>query len=92
MPSPAWSGRLEVGFCRSDRSGERVYDAHPSVLLSVIEIFRVDRVRTKGLGGGKEAWLLIKHRDEHCQAGYDANDYDSSAASTRTLAQIAEEG
>ena len=49
-------------------------------------------VRTKGLGGGKEAWLLIKHRDDHCQAGYDANDYDSSAASNRTLAEIAGEG
>jgi bifunctional non-homologous end joining protein LigD len=48
-------------------------------------------VRTKGLGGGKEAWLLIKHRDEYCKTGYDANDYDSSAASNRTLAEIAEE-
>lgn len=45
-------------------------------------------VRTRGLGGGKEAWLLIKHRDRHCVAGYDANDYDLSAASGRTLSQI----
>ncbi len=47
-------------------------------------------VRTKGLGGSREAWLLIKHRDEHCVAGYDADDFDSSAATGRTLAQIAE--
>jgi len=47
-------------------------------------------VRTKGLGGAREAWLLIKHRDEHCVNGYDANDFDFSAASNRTLAQIAE--
>jgi len=45
-------------------------------------------VRTKGFGG-KESWLLIKHRDEYSQLGYDANDYDVSAASGRTLAQIA---
>lgn len=48
-------------------------------------------VRTKGLGGGKEAWLLIKHRDEYCKAGYDANDFDYSAESNRSLAQIAGE-
>ncbi len=45
-------------------------------------------VRTKGFGG-RETWLLIKHRDERCQPGYDANDYDFSAVSNRSLAQIA---
>ena len=45
-------------------------------------------VRTKGFGG-KESWLLIKHRDEYSQEGYDANDYDFSAVSGRSLAQIA---
>lgn len=49
-------------------------------------------VRTRGLGGGKEAWLLIKHRDAHCKSGYDANDYDVSASSDRTLAEIAGAG
>lgn len=48
-------------------------------------------VRTKGLGGAKEAWLLIKHRDRYCKAGYDANDYDFSAVSGRSLAQISRE-
>src|SRR5208282_4393217 len=48
-------------------------------------------VRTAGFGG-KESWLLIKHCDEHSQTGYDANDYDSSAASNRSLAQIASQG
>lgn len=48
-------------------------------------------VRTKGLGGAKEAWLLIKHRDSFCEAGYNANDYDSSAVSGRSLTQIASE-
>ncbi len=45
-------------------------------------------VRTKGLGGSKEAWLLIKHRDEYCKSGYDANDHDYSAESNLSLAQI----
>jgi bifunctional non-homologous end joining protein LigD len=49
-------------------------------------------VRTKGFGGGREAWLLIKHRDRHCMTGYDADDYDFSAVSNRTLAQIAAAG
>ncbi len=45
-------------------------------------------VRTKGFGG-KESWLLIKHRDEYSKEGYDANEYDFSAVSNRSLAQIA---
>jgi len=49
-------------------------------------------VRTKGLGGAREAWLLIKHRDDHCVAGYDAKDYDFSALSARSIDQIAAEG
>lgn len=38
---------------------------------------------------GKESWLLIKHRNENSKQGYDAKDYDFSAASSRPLAQIA---
>jgi bifunctional non-homologous end joining protein LigD len=44
-------------------------------------------VRTAGFGG-KESWLLIKHRDEFSKKGYDANDYDFSAVSNRSIAQI----
>jgi len=46
-------------------------------------------VRTRGLGGSKEAWLLIKHRDEHCKPGYDANHFDFSAVSNRSISEIA---
>ncbi len=49
-------------------------------------------VRTRGFGSMKEAWLMIKHRDEYCKAGYDANDYDFSARTKRSLAQIAAQG
>jgi bifunctional non-homologous end joining protein LigD len=49
-------------------------------------------VRTRGFGSMKEAWLMIKHRDEYCASGYDANDYDFSARTKRSLAQIAAQG
>ncbi len=45
-------------------------------------------VRTKGMGK-KETWLLIKHADNYAQARYDANAYDISAVSGRSLAEIA---
>ena len=47
-------------------------------------------VRTKGIGG-KEAWLLIKHRDEFCVEGFDAKSYDYSAASGRSMKEITEQ-
>jgi bifunctional non-homologous end joining protein LigD len=46
-------------------------------------------VRTKGMQGNKESWLLIKHRDSFCKEGYDANEYDFSAVSGLSLAEIA---
>lgn len=48
-------------------------------------------VRTGGFGG-KESWLLIKHRDEYSVPGYDANAYDFSAATNRSMAEIAAAG
>ena len=48
-------------------------------------------VRTAGFQG-KVTWLMIKHQDEHCEEGYDANKHDFSAASGRTMTQIAGEG
>jgi bifunctional non-homologous end joining protein LigD len=45
-------------------------------------------IKTAGFRG-KESWLLIKHNDEYSRQGYDAKDYDFSAVSNRTLAQIA---
>lgn len=47
-------------------------------------------VRTRGgFAGRKDAWLLIKHLDKFCKKGYEANDYDFSATSNRTIAEIA---
>jgi bifunctional non-homologous end joining protein LigD len=45
-------------------------------------------VRTKGFAGREDCWLLIKHLDEFCKKGYDAMDYDFSAVSNRSLAEI----
>jgi len=45
-------------------------------------------VRTR-IYSKQESWLLIKSHDEYVQPGYDANDYDFSAVSNRTLAEIA---
>lgn len=38
---------------------------------------------------GKASWLLIKQHDEYIQREYDANVYDCSAVSNRSLAEIA---
>ena len=47
-------------------------------------------VRTAGFGGSnKESWLMIKHRDQYAVKGYDANDYDVSAKSGKSMAEIA---
>jgi bifunctional non-homologous end joining protein LigD len=45
-------------------------------------------VRTKGMQGNKDAWLLIKHRDKYCKDGYDAKDYDISAVSGLKMDEI----
>jgi len=45
-------------------------------------------IRVRGFKG-KESWLLIKHQDEYAVKGYDANAFDFSAISNRSLAEIA---
>ncbi len=47
-------------------------------------------IKTKGFGG-PNAWLLIKHKDEHIKEGYDANDYDFSAVSGKSMEEIRKE-
>src|SRR5260370_7616748 len=44
-------------------------------------------VKTRGFGG-KESWLLIKHKDEFVKTGYDAKNYDFSAKSNKSLSEI----
>jgi len=47
-------------------------------------------VKTKGWGP-KDSWLLIKHNDSFVEKGYDANDYKTSAVTSRTLEEIEKE-
>ena len=46
-------------------------------------------VKTHGFGP-KNSWLLIKHDDKYSQKGYDSNDFDFSATTKRTMAQISQ--
>ena len=46
-------------------------------------------VKFRGFGS-KPAWLLIKHKDKYTQKGYDANQYDFSVTTKRTLKEISE--
>lgn len=45
-------------------------------------------VKTKGWGP-KDSWLLIKHDDTYVEKGYDANTYDFSAVSKKSMEEIA---
>lgn len=46
-------------------------------------------VKTRGFGG-KNAWLLIKHKDEYTKSDFDAKDekFDTSVVSGKTLKEI----
>lgn len=46
-------------------------------------------IKTKNFGP-KNAWLLIKHKDEYCKENYTITDYDSSVVSGKSLEEIAE--
>lgn len=47
-------------------------------------------VKTKNFppGSTKDNWLLIKHKDEYCKDSYDANDFDFSARTNKSLEEI----
>jgi len=47
-------------------------------------------IRTRGFGP-KNSWLLMKHKDQYVHPGYDANTFDFSAATKRSLAEIAQQ-
>lgn len=48
-------------------------------------------VKTRGFGP-KDSWLLIKHKDEFVKEGYEANDYDFSAVSNKSIEEIRNAG
>ena len=51
--------------------------------------FVLAHMKSRRPGTKGTEWLLIKHRDDFVQAGYDINKYDYSVLTKRSLAQIA---
>ncbi len=51
--------------------------------------FAIIRMRSRRPGSKGNEWLLIKKRDDHVVEGYDAEEYDNSALSNRTMREIA---
>jgi bifunctional non-homologous end joining protein LigD len=51
--------------------------------------FVLAHIRSRRPGSKGNEWLLIKHRDEFAVQGYDIEQYDQSALTGRSLAQIA---
>ncbi|HYN16104.1 MAG TPA: non-homologous end-joining DNA ligase [Terriglobales bacterium] len=51
--------------------------------------FVLARMRSRRPGSKGTEWLLIKHRDENVVPGYNVDDYDYSALTKRSLAEIA---
>ena len=51
--------------------------------------FVLARMRSRRPGSKGTEWLLIKHRDEFVQPGYDINQYDYSVLTKRSLDEIA---
>ena len=53
--------------------------------------FVLARMRSRRPGSKGTEWLLIKHRDDQVVPGYNINQFDYSALTRRTLAQIADD-
>lgn len=47
-------------------------------------------VKTRGFAG-KNAWLLIKHKDKYVQEGFDAKDFDFSAKTNKSLQDLSKD-
>jgi bifunctional non-homologous end joining protein LigD len=51
--------------------------------------FAIIRMRSRRPGSKGNEWLLIKKRDEQAEEGYDAEEYDNSALTNRSMREIA---
>ena len=51
--------------------------------------FALVRMKSRRPGTKGNEWLLIKKRDDQVEEGYDAEEYDNSALSNRTMREIA---
>lgn len=64
------------------KKGELKFILHGKKLLGSFAL-----IKTHGFAG-KNAWLLIKHKDEFVKPDYNANDHPKSAVSDRTIEEI----
>jgi bifunctional non-homologous end joining protein LigD len=53
--------------------------------------FAIVRMKSRRPGTKGNEWLLIKKRDDQVEEGYDAEEYDNSALTNRTMREIAEQ-
>jgi len=51
--------------------------------------FAIIRMRSRRAASKGNEWLLIKKRDDQAEEGYDAEQYDNSALTNRTMREIA---
>ena len=75
--------KAEEVMSKGLQAGKLVFRLYGTKLHGSFALFRVRGFR------GKESWLLVKRQDEYTKMGYDANMYDFSAISNRSLAEIA---
>ena len=72
------SAMLQQGDLKFSLTGEKLKGS-----------FVLARIRSQRPGSKGNEWLLIKHRDEYADPGYDPGQYDWSVLSRRSLDQIA---
>lgn len=65
------------------KKGELKFTLHGSKIKGSFAL-----IKTRGFGP-KNSWLMIKHKDEFVQVGYDANSFDFSAVSKKSIDEIA---
>ncbi len=80
---------------KDKKEGERIMEE--SIKKGEIK-FMLDGKKLKGSFalvktnfGGKNAWLLIKHKDKYCKEGFDAKNLDFSEVTKRSIKEIQEE-
>ena len=78
--------RAEAVAAQGLKDGNLKFFLHGSKLQGSFALVRTFFLK------GRPSWLLIKHRDQFVSQGYDANDFDYSAVTNRSLKQIAEQG
>ncbi len=71
------------------KKGQLKFELHGKKVKGSFALIKTVRPSFGGKNfGPKNAWLMIKHKDEYVQTGYDASSEDFSAKSGKSLEQI----